>query len=135
MIIIPRIPRPRIGPVATATDMDEAVTRSERRPRGPWSVPLALGDVPEGGRPLDLVADSKTRAAVAAHAGLAALPRLEASFDVAPHGRGGLRVIGRGSATVGQTCVVTLESLENEIDEGNVLVFMPADPLPAVGRA
>ena len=61
------------------------MTRSERRSGRPWSVPLALGDVPEAGRHIDLVADTKTRAAVAEHAGLAALPRLEASFDVAPH--------------------------------------------------
>ena len=76
---------------------DEPMTRSERRSGRPWSVPLALADVPEAGRHLDLVADSKTRAAVAEHAGLVALPRLVASFDVAPYGRGGLRVIGRAS--------------------------------------
>ena len=111
------------------------MTPSERRCGRPWSVPLALSDVPEAGRHLDLVADSKTRAAVADHAGLVALPRLEASFDVAPHGRGGLRVIGRVSATVGQTCVVTLESIENEIEEAIDLVFMPTDALPLVGGA
>jgi uncharacterized metal-binding protein YceD (DUF177 family) len=111
------------------------MTRSERRSGRPWSVPLALADVPEAGRHLDLVADSKTRTAVAEHAGLVALPRLVASFDVAPHGRGGLRVIGRVSATVGQTCVVTLEPLENEIEEAIDLVFMPADALPLVGGA
>ena len=109
------------------------MTPSERRSGRPWSVPLSLADVPEAGRHLDLVADSKTRAAVAEHAGLVALPRLEASFDVAPHGRGGLRVIGRVSATVGQTCVVTLEPLENEIEEAIDLVFMPTDALPLVG--
>jgi len=115
--------------------MDELMTRSERRSGRPWSVPLALGDVPEAGRHIDLVADTKTRAAVAEHAGLAALPRLEASFDVAPHGRGGLRVIGRVSATVGQTCVVTLEALENEIEEAIDLLFMPAEALPLVATA
>jgi hypothetical protein len=115
--------------------MDEPMTRGERRSGRPWSVPLALGDVPEAGRHLDLVADSKTRAAVAEYAGLAALPRLEASFDVAPHGRSGLRVIGRVSATVGQTCVVTLEPLENEIEEAIDLVFVSPDTLPLVGGA
>jgi uncharacterized metal-binding protein YceD (DUF177 family) len=115
--------------------MDEAMMRSERRSGRPWSVPLALGDVPEAGRRLDLVADSKTRAALAEHAGLAALPRLEASFDVTPHGRGGLRVVGRVSATVGQTCVVTLEPIENEIEERIDLVFMPANASPLVGGA
>jgi hypothetical protein len=88
------------------------MTKPERRSKGPWSVPLALSEVPEGGRHLDLVADRQTRTAVAEQAGLDALPRLQASFDVAPHGRGGLRVVGHVSATVGQTCVITLEPSE-----------------------
>jgi uncharacterized metal-binding protein YceD (DUF177 family) len=109
------------------------MTKPERRSKGPWSVPLALSEVPEGGRHLDLVADRQTRAAVAEQAGLDALPRLQASFDVAPHGRGGLRVVGRVSATVGQTCVVTLEPIENEIDEAIDLVFAPGDASPIIG--
>ena len=109
------------------------MTKPERRSKGPWSVPLALSEVPEGGRHLDLVADQQTRTAVAEQAGLDALPRLQASFDVAPHGRGGLRVVGRVSATVGQTCVVTLEPIENEIDEAIELVFAPADASPIIG--
>jgi uncharacterized metal-binding protein YceD (DUF177 family) len=105
---------------------DRRMTRPERRPGRPWSVPLALSDVPESGRHLNLFADRQTRDAVAEHAGLTALTRLEASFDVMPHGRGGLHVVGRVSATVGQTCVVTLEPLENEIDESIDLVFTHA---------
>ena len=110
------------------------MTEPERRSQGPWSVPLALSEVPEGGRHLDLVADQQTRAAVAEHAGLNALPRLEASFDIALLDRGGLHVVGRVSATVGQTCVVTLEPLENEIDEAIDLVFAPADVPPIVAE-
>ena len=110
-----------------------AMTKPERRSKGPWSVPLALSEVPEGGRHLDLVADRQTRTAVAEQAGLDALPRLQASFDVAPHGRGGLRVVGRVSASVGQTCVVTLEPIENEIDEAIDLVFAPGDASPIIG--
>lgn len=105
----------------------------ERRSKGAWSVPLAVSEVPEGGRHLELVADRQTRAAIAEQAGLDALPRLQASFDVAPHGRGGLRVVGGVSATVGQTCVVTLEPLENEIDEAIDLIFAPAADAPIVG--
>src|SRR6266508_1863696 len=113
-------------------DGDTPMTTPERRPGLPWSVPLALSDVPESGRHLDLIADRQTRDAVAEHAGLTALPRLEASFDVMPHGRGGLHVVGRVSATVGQTCVVTLEPLQNEIDESIDLVFTHSDT-PSVG--
>ena len=111
------------------------MTGPQRSSKRPWSVPLTLRDVPESGRHFDLFADKQTRAAVAEHAGLAALPRLEASFDVTPHGRGGLHVVGRVSATVGQTCVVTLEPLENEIDEAIDLVFAPAGAPPVVGGA
>ena len=106
------------------------MSRPERMSERLWSVPLALSDVPDSGRHLDLVADEQTRSAVAKHAGLAALLRLEASFDVTLHGRGGLHVVGRVSATVGQTCVVTLEPLENEIDESIDLIFAPGGPLP-----
>jgi hypothetical protein len=41
-----------------------------------------------------------------------------------------LHVVGRVSATVGQTCVVTLEPLENEIDESIDLIFAPAAAAP-----
>ena len=80
-------------------------------------MPVALNEVPETGRHLDLVADAHARAAIAKLAGLAALPRLAASFDVTLHGRDGLHVVGEVSATVHQTCVVTLEPIENEVDE------------------
>jgi uncharacterized metal-binding protein YceD (DUF177 family) len=92
----------------------------------PWRVPVTLSEVPETGRHLDLVADAQVRAAIAKLAGLAALPRLNASFDVTRHRRDGLRIVGQVSATVGQTCVVTLEPIENEIEESIDLVFVPA---------
>jgi hypothetical protein len=94
----------------------------------PWSAPVALHDVPETGRRVDLAADVSTRAAVAAAIGVRELPRLAASFDVSRHGREGLRVVGRVSATVGQTCVVTLDPIENEIEEAVDLTFVPAAP-------
>ena len=101
---------------------------AERLAEAAWRVPVARGAVPETGRRFDLVADEETRAAVAKVAGLRALPRLAASFDLAPQGRDGLRVTGRVSAKVGQTCVVTLDPIENEVDESVDLVFAPAAP-------
>ena len=104
------------------------MSRATLPPKGkpPWSAPVALRDVPETGRRFDLVADQNTRAAVAKSIGLRALPRLEASFDVSRHGREGLHVVGRVSATVGQTCVVTLEPIDNVIEEAVDLMFAPA---------
>jgi hypothetical protein len=104
----------------------------------PWQVPVAVADVAETGAHFNLVADAATRAGVARIAGLRELPRFEANFDVTRQGAGGLRVAGRVSATVGQTCVVTLEPIANEVDETINLVFvqqLDAEPRPAEGSA
>jgi uncharacterized metal-binding protein YceD (DUF177 family) len=90
-----------------------------------WSVPIAIHDVPETGRNFTLIADERTREAVAKLAGLRSLPRLEAQFEVTPRGRDGLHVAGTISATVGQDCVVTLEPIDSEIEEQVDLVFAP----------
>jgi hypothetical protein len=86
---------------------------------------VTIEDIPETGRHFDLEADAQVRAAVAAVAGLRELPRLQASFDVTRRGAEGLHVAGSVSATVGQTCVVTLEPLANEIAETVDLEFVP----------
>lgn len=91
----------------------------------PWHVPVAAEDVPETGKHFELDADAGVRAAVAKVAGLRDLPRLQASFDVNLRGSGGLHVLGLVSATVGQTCVVTLEPVENEVEEAVDLAFVP----------
>jgi uncharacterized metal-binding protein YceD (DUF177 family) len=92
----------------------------------PWSVPVALGEIPESGRRYDLAADEATRAQVAQLAGLRSLPRLRATFELTRQGFGGLRVQGEVSATVGQDCVVTLDPFDNEVKEEINLVFAPS---------
>jgi uncharacterized metal-binding protein YceD (DUF177 family) len=91
----------------------------------PWRVPVAVQDVPEAGRRFELAADEGTRAAIAKMAGINGVSRLEAVFDVTRHKLGGLRIHGNVSATVRQDCVVTLEPIENEIEEEVDLVFAP----------
>lgn len=90
-----------------------------------WHVPVAVEDIPETGEHFDLEADTEVRAAVARVAGLRDLPRLTASFDVTRRGAGGLHVAGSVSATVGQICVVTLDPVDNEIQETIDLAFVP----------
>jgi hypothetical protein len=105
---------------------------NEGKPQGPWSVPVTVREVPVTGRRFELAADEATRAAIAKSAGQCALPRLEATFDVSRRQSDGLHVVGRVCATVGQVCVVTLDPIENEIDEMVDLVFLPG-AAPAVG--
>lgn len=102
-----------------------SVPSSTNVPAWPWSVPVAAEDIAETGQHFDLVADETARAGVARMAGLRDVARLAASFDVIRHGGGGLRVTGRVSATVGQTCVVTLEPVANNVEEEIDLIFVP----------
>jgi hypothetical protein len=103
--------------------MSEA--KPQKSPASPWQVPVAVDDIAPTGQHFDLVADAGTRSAVARIAGLRDLPRLEAKFDVTRHGSDGLQVSGRVSATVGQNCVVTLEPLDNDLEEEVNLLFLP----------
>jgi uncharacterized metal-binding protein YceD (DUF177 family) len=95
------------------------------KPAPPWRVPVRIEDVPETGLHFDLVADELVRAGVAALAGVPNLPRLEAAVDLARHGSG-LRATGWVSATVGQNCIVTLEPIENQVDEPIDVIFAPS---------
>jgi|SRR5919106_557416 hypothetical protein len=99
----------------------------------PWSVPITVAEVPETGRHVELAPSEATRQAIAKVADVVALPRLEAIFELTRRGSEGLRVEGRVSATVVQNCVVTLDPIENEIDEPVDLMFRPARELAASG--
>jgi uncharacterized metal-binding protein YceD (DUF177 family) len=102
----------------------------EQTAEQPWTSPLAIHEVPETGRHVELSADNNVRTAIAKAAGLRDLPRLTAAFDISRDAVGGLHVTGQVSATVGQVCVVTLEPIENKIEEVIDLTFAP----PPAGR-
>jgi uncharacterized metal-binding protein YceD (DUF177 family) len=91
----------------------------------PWSVPVAIGGIPEEGKRYQLAADADTRTQIAKLAELRSLARLQATFDVARQGTDGVRVSGEVSASVGQDCVATLEPVDNEVRETVDLVFAP----------
>jgi len=107
--------------------------RSRGAAGSPWKVPVRRDDVPENGLHLDLSADAATRAAVATLAGVQAVPRLDATFDIVRRGKG-LQIDGELSAAVEQTCVVTLEPMTTEIREPINLVFMPATAVARPGE-
>jgi hypothetical protein len=97
------------------------MTSAER----PWSSTVRLEEVGETGRHVELEASEATRAALAKPAGVDAVERLTARFDLTRRGRDRLHVSGEVSGTVRQTCVVTLEAVVNEIAEAIDADFAP----------
>jgi uncharacterized metal-binding protein YceD (DUF177 family) len=96
----------------------------------PWSVPVSVAQIPETGMHLDIQADRAQRAAMAEVAGLREILSASAALDVTPKSGGRVHVAGHVRARVGQTCVVTLDPIENDIDEDIDLVFAPPEQIP-----
>lgn len=94
-------------------------------PEQPWHEPVRLEDVPDTGLHLEMAAGREVCTGLAALAGVVDIQRAQATFDVMRHGEG-LRARGRVCARVVQTCVVTLEPIENEVDEPVDVVFSPS---------
>jgi len=102
-----------------------------------WSVPVVVDDIPDTGLHLEIEAPSAVRAEVAELADVRELPRLSAVFDLIRQGAG-VHVAGQVNAQVGQICVVTLEPIENAIEETVDLTFAPTtrgtEPAPKKAR-
>ena len=96
-----------------------------------WKFPVTLSNLPPRETAFELVPDEAARAWLARRAGVPAIPRLIARLKVQPEGREGAAVQGSIEATVRQTCVVTLESFDNEIHEPIALRFEPAEAVAA----
>jgi uncharacterized metal-binding protein YceD (DUF177 family) len=96
----------------------------------PWRVPLIVAQIPEVGVHRDIEADGPTRAAMAEVGGLREILSASASLDVMPSGGGRFHVAGRVRARIGQTCVVTLDPIESDIDEPIDLTFAPPEQIP-----
>jgi len=69
------------------------------------------------------------RRAMAEIAGLREIASARASFDMTLKSGGRVHVTGHVVARVGQTCVVTLDPIENEIDEPVDLMFAPPEQI------
>ena len=96
----------------------------------PWRLPVAVAQIPETGLHRELEADRAARQAMADIAGLREILSARATFDITPKNGGRFHVAGRVQARIGQTCVVTLDPIENDIDEAIDLTFAPPEQIP-----
>jgi uncharacterized metal-binding protein YceD (DUF177 family) len=95
----------------------------------PWSAPVTVAQIPDTGLHRDIEADPAAREAMAAVAGLREILSASASLDVTPKGGGRFHVAGRVRARIGQSCVVTLDPIENDLDEDVDLIFAPPEQM------
>jgi uncharacterized metal-binding protein YceD (DUF177 family) len=110
---------------------DERFPRDPSRDpqRDPWRVLVNVAQIPDSGLHREIEADASARAVMAEAASLRDISSMRAAFDLSNRSGGRVRVAGRVQAKVGQTCVVTLEPIENEIDEEVDLIFAPAEEI------
>ena len=96
----------------------------------PWSVPIVVTQIPDTGVHRDIEAGAAERAAIAVVGDLRDVLSASASFDIMPIGQGRISVVGSVKARIGQTCVVTLDPIENDLDETIDLIFAPEEQIP-----
>jgi uncharacterized metal-binding protein YceD (DUF177 family) len=107
------------------------MSRDRDPAKDPWrTAPVLVGQIPEAGLHREIEADSASRRAIAEAAGLREVVSAQAAFDLALKRDGKVHVTGRVRARVGQDCVVTLDPIENDIDEPVDLIFAPPDQIP-----
>src|SRR5262245_59814219 len=95
----------------------------ERNPDLELSRQLRLDRVPPAGVALDIAANVRERDALARRFGVLSVPELSAGVSLRAEGPGRWRVEGRLQALVVQACGITLEPVEQRIDETFVLRF------------
>jgi hypothetical protein len=110
------------------------VSKVSRTPdsANPWSVPIAVAQIPATGLHREIEASPSECKALADLGGLREVKSAHASLDLALMRQGRVHVTGRVKAKIGQTCVVTLDPIENDIDEAIDLIFAPPEQIPAL---
>jgi hypothetical protein len=95
---------------------------------------LTIAEVPAEGRGVRFSADATERAALAADLGLPEVRQLDADMRVKPWGKSGVEITGTVTAAVVQSCVVTLEPIEQSFVEPIDIRFETAAEAEAIAR-
>ncbi|MDH4982857.1 YceD family protein [Hyphomicrobium sp. D-2] len=86
--------------------------------------------IPDGGLRESRVATEAERAAIAAELGLLACDFLDTRFSIRALGKGHYRLAGDLKARLKQSCVVTLEPLDEDVKAAFDVEYSPAQGLP-----
>ena len=103
-------------------------------PSSPWSLVVTVAQIPDAGLHQELMANTAQLIALAALAGVRNIKNARAVLDVTPLAGGRVHVTGRVAAIVGQTCVVTLDPIDNVVDEEVDVTFAPRSQIPVTAK-
>ena len=95
----------------------------------PWHATVNVTQIPESGLHREIEAGPAVRAAMTEVAGLREISSARASFDMSLRSGGRVHLAGSVKARIGQTCVMTLDPVENDIDEEIDLIFVPEEQI------
>ena len=101
---------------------------------GSLSIPVPVHEIGGGGRTVSFSADETGRAGLADRFALRAVLELTLEGKLGTGRDGDYRFRGRLKARVVQACVVTLEPVENTIDESMALRFVRSDEVDESGH-
>lgn len=101
----------------------------------PWSFPILVTQLPEAGLHQELEATPDQRSLIAAVAGVNAVLQAVATLEVTPDIEGRVNVSGKVRARVEQTCVVSLDPFQNDIEETVMAVFAPPSQIPVSAKS
>ncbi len=100
----------------------------------PWSFPVAVAKIPEGGLHQELNANPTQLNELAVLAGVLNVTMATASFDVKLAAAERVHVTGHVKAYIEQTCVVTLDPMQTTIDETIDVTFVPPSQIPVTAK-
>lgn len=91
----------------------------------PWSVPIAVIQIPETGLARDIEATPDERKEIAALGGLVSVSTAKGELLLVPVKGGTVHVTGRVWGRLEQSCVVTLDPIASDFDEPIDVIFAP----------
>ena len=94
-------------------------------PNLPISLPVSVARLPQRGMPVKLVATDKERLALARDHDLLEVKDFAADLIVSKWRGDGVKVTGTVKAQIVQTCSITLEPLDAEVDNEVDAIFVP----------
>ena len=103
-------------------------------PADPWHARVAVAQIPDTGLHRAFEASPAVREVMAKIADLREILSASAWFDMRLKSGGRVHVTGRVHARIGQVCVVTLEPIDNEINEDIDLIFAPTEQIPRLSE-